>query len=413
MAAINVLGILPVFRDDDDDDDQEDDAAKPRRFALSMGSLGPLNPLAALRSKIAGIKKAVGSVGLVALLGLSVLGLVRRKLQTNLLAGLEAKKAEIERTRRLEDARRELAGPLLVAAQALRERISDILQPNGFFETNFKDKTEAAVMSTMFIMCKYFHFRWRLHDSLQYESVSGKDRWQYAVDAVLADVNDAFTDKSKKYAIFSDNSDAFLSFAKASSEKGRVSGTTCVDSSSAFGKALDLAQQVQYPFRLLKEERDAIGEMMMNIHQVNERGRCLRYTEFVQRIHELLGASDKGRQHAWAPYFQPIWISIVRYAHLINISAEDRSLEIIREMIKVRLRLSAVETQLGHLIRVLSRSPLDPWFRQDKNLYSERKRVLRKKASRMWSLVANKLPELVRMQGEAEKTKGSGHLKSA
>lgn len=66
----------------------------------------------------------------------------------------QAKKAEIERTRRLEDARRELAGPLLVAAQALRERISDILQPNGFFETNFKDKTEAAVMSTMFIMCK-------------------------------------------------------------------------------------------------------------------------------------------------------------------------------------------------------------------------------------------------------------------
>lgn len=42
---------------------------------------------------------------------------------------------------------------------------------------------------------RYFHFRWRLHDSLQYESVSGKDRWQYAVDAVLADVNDAFTDK--------------------------------------------------------------------------------------------------------------------------------------------------------------------------------------------------------------------------
>lgn len=86
-----MLGILPVFRDDDDDDDQEDDAAKPRRFALSMGSLGPLNPLAALRSKIAGIKKAVGSVGLVALLGLSVLGLVRRKLQTNLLAGLEVR----------------------------------------------------------------------------------------------------------------------------------------------------------------------------------------------------------------------------------------------------------------------------------------------------------------------------------
>lgn len=43
--------------------------------------------------------------------------------------------------------------------------------------------------------------------------------------------------QSKKYAIFSDNSDAFLSFAKASSEQGRVSGTTCVDSSSAFGCA--------------------------------------------------------------------------------------------------------------------------------------------------------------------------------
>jgi hypothetical protein len=73
--------VLSIFGVNDDDDENE----TPKRGLF----LGPFNPLAAVQNKIAGLKQAVGGAGLVALLGLSVLGLVRRRLNTNLLAGLE------------------------------------------------------------------------------------------------------------------------------------------------------------------------------------------------------------------------------------------------------------------------------------------------------------------------------------
>lgn len=45
-------------------------------------------------------------------------------------------------------------------------------------------------------------------------------------------------------------------------------------------------------------------------------------------------------------------------------------------------------------------------------IYSEKKRLLQKRGATLWSLVASKVPELVKIQQEA-KTARSQHLKNA
>mmetsp|Transcript_10548 Transcript_10548/g.30031 ORF Transcript_10548/g.30031 Transcript_10548/m.30031 type:complete len:437 (+) Transcript_10548:286-1596(+) len=304
----------------------------------------------------------------VALIGLGVVtayNIFRTRYQTSLVSKIEAARDAYLAKRRINQARRRLASPLLRAALDVEHHIKQLLEygEGNFYMVNFKEKPEMALMTTIYEISKFIHYRWLLHDQTKYDLVAHMDGWQFVVGRVLEELEYAMESKSIRVTEYAQK---WVWMGNGSVSP--VDSYFC-ESDKQIRASLSLYRRQQYPLRFLPSERAAIAELMVRHHNLNDKGEsdpppeCLRFVDFVRMMKAALKAVVGERDHQWVPYMVPIWKDLIRYVSLQIHQQDGESLPRMQELelIQFRVRLRAVQWAIRDLIEVLAVPP-DAWL---------------------------------------------------
>jgi len=105
---------------------------------------------------------------------------VATRSRSRVMGKFEAARDEFLARRRITEARRRLAGPLLSAAVDADRHLRMMLaygDDSNYIRSHFKDKPEVVVMSAIYELSRFIHYRWLLHIKMKDENVEYTDSW--------------------------------------------------------------------------------------------------------------------------------------------------------------------------------------------------------------------------------------------
>lgn len=270
-----------------------------------------------------------------------------------------------ERVHRLNDLRERLSAPLETAAENLKEHLNLLLldSPAGYFQRAKYATGDAgiaeAVDSSTYLFCLYFFWRFELQSSMQFESVTAEDNWQYAVDHAVQEVSKAVSSTDAKFAAWD----------------GEV-------------KPAGLPAEAQlFPYYVSEQGKRAISELLGDKDfrpggPIKAARMPMPYTQFCLAMREPPAPQPSSRRNGYgtalpqplppnpypelARWAMPLKLSSKRFAALVTkgpLTASER-----RELDRTKARLQALANELADLLFVLYKSPTDKWFRKKQAL---------------------------------------------
>eukprot|EP00873_Tetraselmis_striata_P045023 jgi/Tetstr1/465287/TSEL_009988.t1 len=279
------------------------------------------------------------------------------------MAATVAARDEFLARRRITEARRRLAGPLLSAAVDADRHLRMMLaygDDSNYIRSHFKDKPEVVVMSAIYELSRFIHYRWLLHIKMKDENVEYTDSWLFAVERVFLGLSLAAGSKDIKVSEYTKKWQWLPQAGQKIPVKHFVS---C----PIVREALTLHHRRQYPMNFLLHERNAIGELMVRqafaSSTADSLPQCLNYTEFVAELKCALQSSQSDAQHPWVAYFVPLWKDMVRLISLemqcMDHPNKMHALDFM-ELMQFRVRMRAFQLAIHDIIEVFS-FPLDAW----------------------------------------------------
>mmetsp|Transcript_1945 Transcript_1945/g.6800 ORF Transcript_1945/g.6800 Transcript_1945/m.6800 type:complete len:456 (-) Transcript_1945:198-1565(-) len=384
-----------------------------RRRKGPLGWIRFQNPITA---KISQMKKQIVSAAATFTLSLAFFSVVKGRAFKIMKMRAELARDRKIRAKRLNKVRLKLAGPLRSAAEELLKRIDDILDntSNGYFMLNSEPgAVDVSVLSTVYVFCSYFFWRFELEAMLQFEMVEQEsDHWQYTVDNCLEEVSEAFS-----CAVHPKKGFSMATYNMKAKENDTWKGYR--------GEA--------FPFRLSQYQRQAISELMKDRDYVpppppdymQKKQKAKKdeneddehdYTSpvpdhvpitFTQFCRKIKRAEDEARRFKipiaapkksllpipgsqmivggitkvvpfkkereedgelrseWLEWIGPLIRDVKHYRSL---TLEYQSLSVmepakLRDLVQQRNRLKLIRSELNDLVFILNRNPNDPYFR--------------------------------------------------
>lgn len=258
-------------------------------------------------------------------------------------------KGRRDRAERIRELRQRLSAPLATAALSLKEHLDGLLVagPTGYYQVAKYVRGEAgveeAVNNSVYVFATYLFWRFELQSSMQFESVTAEDHWQYAVDHAIDEVS----------AITSSNDAKFAVWEMAAPPPGAAPGA------------------VRLPFYISDDTKRAIAELVADASYDPTSSAAARaarlplsFTNFCIKLRERNTTSPD----ELARWCGPLVAMSRRYAELAAADASKLSALERKELACARLRIKSLSDELADLLFVLGKSPTDEWFKKKRDL---------------------------------------------